>query len=328
MDHAMTIKRVRELRVQDAGPYRRVWRAAFLPACLMLAGHICGGSASAAEQKTFASPEAAAKALVDAAKNDDSQQILVILGPDARDIVFSGDPVQDKAAAAHFAASAQQMMRLDQAGDGQEVLSIGGDNWPFPIPIVKKGNAWLFDTAAGKQEILNRRIGRNELNTIDVCRAYVDAQRQYAAEDRDGSGILKFARKFTSSAGKHDGLYWPVAANEEASPIGPLVADAVAEGYGKTPSGEPAPYHGYFYRILTSQGEHAPGGAYDYVINGNMIAGFALIAYPAEYGSSGVMTFIVNQRGIVYQKDLGPQTARVASEIRRYDPDPSWQRAE
>ncbi|MEA2782112.1 MAG: hypothetical protein QOK29_3656 [Rhodospirillaceae bacterium] len=288
-----------------------------------------GATASAGGQKTFASPEAAAKALVDAAKNDDSQEILAILGPDATDIVSSGDAVQDKAAAARFTASAQQMMRLDQAGDGQEVVSIGGDNWPFPIPIVKRGDAWSFDTAAGKQEILNRRIGRNELNTIEVCQAYIDAQRQYAAEDRDGSGILKFARKFASSAGKHDGLYWPAAANEEASPIGPLVADAVAEGYSKTPSGEPAaPYHGYFYRILTSQGEHAPGAAYDYVINGNMIAGFALLAYPAQYGSSGVMTFAVNQQGVVYQKDLGTGTAQVAREINRYDPDPSWQRAE
>jgi hypothetical protein len=324
----MTIKPVRGQQSQDGRPHRRFQQAALLPACLLLAGHIYGGAASAAEQTTFASPEAAARALIEAAKNDDSQQLLAILGSDAEDIVFSGDPVQDKAATAQFAASARQMMRLDEAGDGQEVLSIGGDNWPFPIPIVKKGNAWLFDTAAGKQELLNRRIGRNELNTIDVCRAYVDAQRQYASQDRDGSGILKFARKFASSSGKHDGLFWPAAANEEASPIGPLVADAVAEGYGKTPSGEPTPYHGYFYRILTSQGEHAPGGAYDYVINGNMIAGFALVAYPADYGSSGVMTFIVNQQGVVYQKDLGPSTPQSAREISRYDPDPSWQRAE
>jgi hypothetical protein len=329
MNRVMTIKPIREQRALRAAPCRRFRQAALLPACLILAGHIFDGSASAAEQKTFASPEAAAKALVDAAQNDDSQEVLAILGPDATDIVSSGDAVQDKAAAARFAASAQQMMRLDQAGDGQEVLSIGGDNWPFPIPIVKRGDAWSFDTAAGKQEILNRRIGRNELNTIEVCRAYVDAQRQYAAEDRDGSGILKFARKFASGAGKHDGLYWPAAANEEASPIGPLVADAVAEGYSNTPSGEPAaPYHGYFYRILTSQGEHAPGAAYDYVINGNMIAGFALLAYPAQYGSSGVMTFAVNQQGVVYQKDLGTGTAQVAREINRYDPDPSWQRAE
>jgi hypothetical protein len=324
----MTIKPVRGQQAQDSRSHRRFRQAALLPACLLLAGHICGGTASAAEQTTFTSPDAAARALIEAAKNDDSQQLLAILGSDAEDIVFSGDPVQDKAATAQFAASARQMMRLDQASDGEVVLSIGGDNWPFPMPIVKKGDAWSFDTAAGKQEILNRRIGRNELNTIDVCRAYVDAQRQYAAKDRDGSGILKFARRFASSAGKHDGLFWRAAANEEASPIGPLVADAVAEGYRKTQSGEPTPYHGYFYRILTSQGEHAPGGAYDYIINGNMIAGFALTAYPAEYGSSGVMTFIVNQQGIIYQKDLGPDTAKLAGEMSRYDPDPSWQRAE
>jgi hypothetical protein len=293
---------------------------------LLALGAAQAGLAAAAEQKTFASPEAAAKALVEATRNDDVAEMLAILGPDAQDIVSSGDPVQDKAAAARFAAAAQQM-RLDPSGDGEETLSVGGDNWPFPIPIVKRGDAWLFDTAAGEQEILNRRIGRNELNTIDVCRAFVEAQRQYAGQDRDGSGVLKFAQKFLSSLGKHDGLYWPAATGQETSPMGPLVADAVAKGY-TVASGEPTPYNGYFYKMLTRQGPHAPGGAYDYVINGNMIAGFAMVAYPAHYGSSGVMTFIVNQQGIVYQKDLGPNTMALVKAMARYDPDSSWQRAD
>jgi hypothetical protein len=250
---------------------------------------------------------------------------LAILGPGAKDIVSSGDEVQDREAGQQFTARAQQIMRLDQAADGVEIMSIGPDNWPFPIPIVKKGDVWVFDTDAGRQEILNRRVGTNELDTIEVCRAYVVAQREFAAQDRDGSGVLKYAERFISSAGKHDGLYWPASGSEEASPFGPLVADAVAEGY-KNKKG--APFHGYFYRILTAQGQDAPGGAYSYLINGNMIAGFALVAYPAQYGSSGVMTFIVNQQGVVYQKDLGPKTAEIAEGMKLYDPDPSWQRAE
>jgi hypothetical protein len=189
---------------------------------------------------------------------------------------------------------------------------------------VKQGDGWIFDSATGRQEILNRRIGANELDTIDVCRAYVAAQREFASEDRDGTGVFKFAQKFISAQGKHDGLYWPIADGEPASPLGPLVADAVAEGYNK----KGVPYHGYYYRILTGQGKNAPGGAYSYIINGNMIAGFALVAFPADYGNSGVMTFIVNQQGVVFQKDLGPKTANLAKAMKIYNPDPSWQRVE
>ncbi|HZT19482.1 MAG TPA: DUF2950 domain-containing protein [Dongiaceae bacterium] len=300
-------------------------RAFLLAAMIAAAAGSMSPLALAADQKTFPTPEAAAKALVDAARADDKSEILAILGSDAKDIVSSGDEVQDKAAAAQFAAKAQQMMRLDQTADGVEVMSIGADDWPFPIPIVKKADAWHFDTAAGRQEILNRRVGANELATIEVCRAYVEAQRAYAAKDREGNGVIKYAQRFLSSPGKHDGLYWPVAEGEEASPLGPLVADAVAEGYGGKHG---VPYHGYFYRILTAQGRHAPGGAYGYVINGNMVAGFALVAYPAQYGVSGVMTFIVNQAGVVYQKDLGLKTAELAKAMQLYDPDPSWQRVE
>jgi Protein of unknown function (DUF2950) len=295
-----------------------------LAGVLGLAALLLDSPAGAAEQKVFAAPDEAAKALVDAASRDDKQAMLAILGPDAAEIVSSGDEVADKAAAARFANSARQSLRLDQTAEGTEVMSIGSDDWPFPIPIVKKDNGWAFDTLAGKQEILNRRIGADELDAIEVCRAYVQAQREYASQDRDGSAVQKFAQRFVSSAGKHDGLYWPAAAGEEPSPFGPLVADAVAEGYNK----KGAPYRGYYYRILKAQGADAPGGAYSYIINGNMIAGFAMVAYPAEYGNSGVMTFIVNQQGIVYQRDLGLRTAELARAMKLYDPDSSWQRAD
>lgn len=285
------------------------------------------GIALAADQQTFASPQDAVKALIEAAKNYDTAALEAIFGPGSEDLVSSGDPVSDKTGAEHFAAKATEAMRIDETSDGHDVLSVGPDNWPFPIPIVKKGDSWVFDTEAGMQEILDRRVGANELDTIDVCHAYVDAQRQYASEDRDGSGVLKFAQRMGSSPGKHDGLYWAVSGSEEVSPFGPLVAEAQAEGYTKQESG-PAPYHGYYFRILTAQGKNAPGGAYSYIINGNMIAGFAMIAYPAQYGSSGVMTFIVNQQGIVYQKDLGPKTDELAKAIKRYNPDSTWQKAE
>ena len=189
---------------------------------------------------------------------------------------------------------------------------------------MKKDGQWFFDTEAGKDEILNRRIGGNELATLQVVRAYVEAQREYAAKDRDGREVLKFAQKIISSPGAKDGLYWPPELDGEISPLGPLAADAAAEGYGKTPGNKRQPFHGYFFKILTRQGKHTPGGKYNYVINGNMIAGFALVAWPAEYGESGVMTFIVNQQGRVYQKDLGPQTAKTAEAMKAYDPDKTW----
>jgi hypothetical protein len=295
-----------------------------LGALLALAAVLAARPGLASEAKTFPTPEAAAQALVDAVKSGDKQAILTVLGADAQDIVSSGDPVQDKESAEKFTTSAQQMMHVDQTTDGIDIMSIGADDWPFPIPIVKRGEGWFFDTLAGKQELLNRRIGANELDTIEVCRAYVDAQREYAGEVRDDTGVMKYAERFISSEGKHDGLYWPPKEGEAASPFGPLVAEAQEEGYGK----KGAPYHGYFYRVLTAQGKAAPGGAYSYIINGNMIAGFALVAYPAQYGSSGVMTFIVNQQGVVYQKDLGLKTDAIAKAMKIYNPDPSWQKAQ
>jgi hypothetical protein len=208
------------------------------------------------------------------------------------------------------------------------VLEVGEQAWPFPIPIVKTDGGWFFDTEAGKEEILNRRIGTNELATLNVVRACVEAEREYASRDRDGSGVLKYAQRFSSHPDSKDGLYWSPDLDGEVSPLGPLVADAQSEGYGlqtKDGKSKPQPFHGYYFKILTRQGKHAPGGAYNYIINGNMIGGFALVAWPAEYGRSGIMTFIVNQQGRIYQKDLGPNTGRIAPAMKRYDPDSTWQ---
>jgi len=289
--------------------------------CVLLAT----GPASATDPKTFPTPEAAAQALVAASKSGDQQAVLEVLGSDAKDIISTGDEVQDKEAAAKFLASAQQKMHLEQTDDGAEIMNIGADDWPFPIPIVKQGDVWAFDTAAGKQEMLDRRVGANELETIDVCRSFVDAQRAYSSQIQDNSGLVKYARQLISSPGKHDGLYWPPEEGKPLSPMGPLVADAVQEGYGGKKG---SPYHGYFYRLLTAQSKNAPGGAYSYVINGNMVAGFALVAYPAQYGSSGVMTFIVNQNGVVYQKDLGLKTTAIAQKMTTFDPNSTWEKAE
>jgi hypothetical protein len=214
---------------------------------------------------------------------------------------------------------------LVRTGDDRVVVDIGAQNWPLPIPLVKRDGKWIFDTAAGRVEIIDRRVGEDELNAIGVCRTYVTAQREYASEDRDGSGILKFAQKLKSTHGMKDGLYWKASDDEEQSPFGPLVAEAHAEGYGgKTSEGQPQPFKGYLFRILTAQGAAAPGGAYNYVVNGNLIAGFALVAYPAHWGESGVMTFVVNQWGKVYECNLGQDSAEVATAMTEFNPDTDW----
>jgi hypothetical protein len=221
------------------------------------------------------------------------------------------------------------MNRLLSEDEKKVVLYVGNRDWPFPIPIVKDGENWFFNTKAGKQEVLNRRIGRNELNTIQVSLAYVDAQREYALKSRDRGGLLEYAHKFVSEKEKKDGLCWEVKEGEEESPLGPLAAKAAWEGYTRKKSGDkPSPYHGYYYKILKAQGEKAPGGAYDYVVKGKMIGGFALVAYPAEYGNSGVMTFVVNHEGVVYQKDLGKETEKIVSALKKYDPDKTWKKVE
>jgi hypothetical protein len=222
-------------------------------------------------------------------------------------------------------AKADEGKKVVKEGDARAILVVGKDEWPLPIPIVKQDSGWHFDTKAGAQEIVDRRIGANELNAIEVCRAYVDAQTDYAMKDRNNDGFKEYAQKFVSSPGKHDGLYWPAQAGEEESPMGPLAASARAEGYGSTHvEGKRTPYYGYYYRILKAQGKSAPGGAVDYVVKGHMIGGFALVAFPAEYGVSGIMSFIVSYDGVVYQKDLGPSTAKIAGAMTRFDPDPTW----
>ena len=285
-------------------------------ASLSLALPLRGAYASVA-QKIFGSPAAAAAALADAARNDDSAAALQILGDGAKKVIFSGDKVADRNAAQNFAADYQQMHRLAFDSDGRVILYIGARNWPFPIPIVKQGDGWRFDTAAGEKEILYRRIGANELFTIATLRELADAETEYRVANQ------QVARRSLSDPGTRDGLYWPVSGTEPPSPIGPLVARASAEGYTGS-AGHPTPFHGYFYRIITSQGGNAPGGARDYVVNGKLTGGFAILAYPAEYRSSGVMTFVVNENGDVLQKDLGAGTERLAPAMNAYNPDKSW----
>lgn len=275
-------------------------------------------------QLTFPSAADASAALVTAARDKDRDQLRKILGP-AMDELASGDPVQDASNLDGFAAHAREANRLEQVSNEKAIVHIGNKDWPFPIPIEKDAaGKWYFDTAAGKDEVLDRRIGDDELTTIDVVRAYVDAQREYASKDRMGDSVLQYAQKIKSTPGKHDGLYWPAPEAGEQSPFGSLVADAQVEGYGAKIGSGRKPYHGYFYRILTRQGPNTPAGAYDYIINGRMIAGFALVAYPAQYGNTGIMTFIVNHDGKVYQKDLGNNTAEVAAKIDAYNPDDTW----
>ena len=276
--------------------------------------------------RQFATPDAAVDALVQAVKSGDQKELSGIFGSNSGDILSSGDAVADDNARAAFAKDLDEKHSLEKSGDDKVVLVYGEDDFPFAIPIVKQGEQWHFDTAAGRSEILARRIGRNELATIQVCLAYVDAQREYASTDRDGDGLFEYAQKFRSTPGKQDGLYWPSEPNQPDSPLGELVADARSEGYAGKAKG--APYHGYLFKLLKGQGPHAAGGAYDYVVRGNMIGGFAMVAYPAQYGNSGVMTFLVNHDGVVYSKDLGPNTAKLAAAMTRFDPDSSWKKEE
>jgi len=318
----------------DRGTRRKSWIyqigfPVLMTVMLMSTSLYQGASAAEIKQKTFQSPEESVKALFDAVKADDTKGLLAIFGPAGKEIISSGDEVADKTSRERFVKSYEEMNKLVKENDMKIILHVGNGDWPLPIPIVKVGEKWRFDTKEGKEEMLNRRIGRNELNAIQVCLAIVDAQREYALKDRDGDGLLEYAQKFNSEKGKKDGLYWEVKEGEEDSPLGPLAAKAVKEGYGGRKSDDkPAPYHGYYYRILKAQGKNAPGGTYDYVVKGKMIGGFGLIAYPAGYGNSGVTTFIVNHDGVVYQKDLGKDTERIATTMTKYDPDKTWKRVE
>ena len=283
-------------------------------------------AAAPAKQKTFASPEEAVQAVVAAAKNNDDKEMLAIFGPQAKDLMFSGDAIADKQRRERFLAAYNEKSSIASEGESR-IVTVGNDAWPFPIPLVKKADSWMFDTEKGREEILNRRIGANELNAMQVILALVDAEREYAMKDRDGDKIHEYARRFRSEAGKKNGLYWETKAGEEESPLGPLMAQAQQRGYsgkGMDTGQTVGPYHGYHYKILESQGKNAADGAYSYVVNGNMLGGFALVAFPAEYGNSGVMTFIVNHDGKVFQKNLGKDTAAIAASMKEYNPDKTW----
>jgi hypothetical protein len=308
-------------------PYAfRIFAAAVVFVIFILSG--MSAHAAAAKQKGFAAPEEAVKAFFAAMKSNNERELLSIFGTAGKELITSGDPVSDQQRREIFIRGYERKNRITQEGANM-VLVIGDKDWPFPIPLVKKGDQWFFDTKAGKEEILNRRIGENELSTVQTLLAIVDAQREYAMKDPDNDGFREYAGKFGSDSGKKNGLYWETKQGEEPSPLGELVADARAEGYTRTgPKAGPVPFHGYYFRMLKKQGKHASGGAFDYIVKNKMIGGFAVVAYPAAYGSSGVMTFIVNHEGVVYQKDLSKDTAKTATAMTSFDPDKTWKKAQ
>jgi Protein of unknown function (DUF2950) len=281
---------------------------------------------AATSQKRFASPEDALKGLVEAVKTKDKAALDQIFGPSGKDL-RSSDEVQAATEFEEFTKHVAEKTSLVKENDSRVIIYIGNENWPFPIPLIKLNGQWFFDTEAGKEEVLNRRIGEDELTAILVCRTYVKAQREYVLKDWDGDGILAYAQKLRSDPGTKNGLFWKHAPGEAVSPLGELVAQARIEGYKKEKTvfkEQPVPFHGYYFKILTKQGEHASGGQYDYIINGNMVGGFGLVAFPSNWGKSGVMTFIVSQQGKVYQKNLGSDTMKIAQEMQSYDPDEMW----
>ena len=289
---------------------------------ILLSAALFAWSAPSLAQEQFDTPEEAVDALVGAAKTGDAKAILAVLGPDGQAIVSLGDPVADSNTREKFVSAYDAKHEIELEGNGTQTLILGDDNWPFPIPLINNAGKWQFDTKEGLDEILRRRVGRNELSTIQVAQAYVQAQNEYAALDPAGLGHGVYAQRIVSHPGKKDGLYWPTAEGETPSPLGDLAAQASAEGYKA--GAKPIPYHGYYYRILRRQSAGAPGGAYDYLVKGKMKGGFALIAVPAEYGNSGIMTFMVNHDGTVFQKDLGLNTSASARNINSFSPDDTW----
>lgn len=299
-----------------------------LAACTILA--MCSASLALAQQprqRTFAACEEASTALFVAVQKDDRSALLEILGPAATEIISCGDDTEDRSDRQQFVEKYKEMHRLVHESDGTTTLYIGAENWPTPIPLVHRGNRWYFDTLASRKEILFRRVGKNELDTVAVCRELVDAQNEYHSQPHDGDAVKQYAPRFGSDSGKHNGLYWKISDGESVSPVGPLLTLAGGDDYAKETT-EPRPFHGYYYRILTSQGTRAPGGAKNYLVQGKMTGGFAFVAYPAEYRSSGVMTFIVSQDGVVYQKDLGSGTAALARRMTQYAPDSTWKKVD
>ena len=304
---------------------RARWTAAALPCLLVAALAGCRGADTKPPTRTFASPEDAASALAQAVKSGKLEAVSAIFGPDSQALIDSSDPVTARRNQQIFTVAYTERWRLESPDASRRTLVIGHEEWPFPIPIVQEGNAWRFDTAAGLEEILARRIGRNELAAIRICRTYVGAQRLYARSGHDGRRAGLYAAAFRSAPGKQDGLYWQAGPGEKRSPLGDLVASAAAEGRTVGAAGaQPAPFHGYHFKILTAQGDAAPGGARSYIQNGELSGGFALVAWPAQYDVTGIMTFIVNQDGVVREKDLGPGTDAAARAMTAYDPDASW----
>jgi hypothetical protein len=316
--------------------------AIFFVGCLLAVAP--SAQAQAPEQRTFASADDGLRSLVTAAQARDRSALASLFGPDY-DQLLSGDDVEDAKDLDEFAVAARESAVLQKIDDSSYTVIVGKNNWPTPIPLVRNGGKWFFDTQAGLEEVLNRRVGENEFSAIATCRAYAVAQWEYFTEsDWDHDSVAEYAQKLISDPGTHNGLYWDTSDDTQPSPLGKLVAAAQAEGYGPAASDvdaagkggsdkytsqfDRAPYHGYYFKILTRQGAHAPGGKYNYLINGNMLAGYALVAYPDKWGNSGVMTFVINQQGRVYQKDLGADTATLASSMTEYNPDPSWKLVE
>jgi hypothetical protein len=291
---------------------------------LAITALFCTAASVAFAQQAFKTPDEAASALVAAARAADMKALVTVLGPDGVDIVSSGDEVADAETRQRFLAAYDAKHRIEMEGDNKAVVILGQEDFPLPIPLARKDGMWRFDTAAGREEILFRRIGQNELDAIQTCLAYVDAQNEYAEKDRTGAGMNTYAQRIVSQPGKKDGLYWPTSQSGEESPLGELFAQATKQGYRA--GGGRTPYRGYYFKILTKQGPAAPGGQLDYVVRGKMIGGFALVAYPAEYRNSGVMTFLVNHAGIIYQKDLGPDTVKLAERMTSFNPDQTWQK--
>jgi Protein of unknown function (DUF2950) len=294
-------------------------------ACLTVIAFIAMASVASAQQ-SFKTPEEAADALASAVRSGDNDGMLKVLGRAGTDIIDSGDDVADATARQQFLTAYDAQHTVTAEGNDKATMIIGKDDFPFPIPLVRKDGQWQFDTTAGREEVLFRRIGRNELDAIQASLAYVDAQNDYADKDRTGAGPGVYAQRIISRPGKTDGLYWPASQSGDASPLGELVAQATGEGYRV--GGERAPFHGYYFKILTRQGSAAPGGALDYVVHGKMIGGFGLVAYPADYGNSGMKTFIVNHAGTVYEKDLGPRTTQLAEQMTAFNPDKTWNKVD
>lgn len=315
------------LRIRDHFENFRIgWLVVWAAIAIFISGGLVAAQAQQPGQKTFASSEAACVALFFAVDQEDQPALLEILGPRAKEIISGSDEAEDHKSRRHFVEKYREMHRLVREPGGTITLYVGAENWPLPIPLRHKKNGWYFDPVASRAEILHRRIGRNELETIEVCHELVNAQNEYFAEPREG-GVKQFAPRFLSDNGKRNGLYWRISDRESASPVGHLLTLANTDDYANETT-KPRPFHGYYYRIINRQGSHAPGGVKKYLVNGKMTGGFAFVAYPAEYRSSGVMTFIVNRDGIVYQKDLGPQTAIRSRTLAQYDPDATWRKVE